>query len=268
MKVSNFVAMASPSSGVRADELFNGQTFAMHRRTDRLFAILLPIQWVAAVVTALTVSPRAWAGGASWVHPHVWAAVLLAGVIVSLPTVLALTSPGARSTRHVVAVAQMLIGSLLIHLGGGRIETHFHVFVSLAFLALYRDWRVLITASACVAGDHILRGWLWPLSIYGVQTATLWRSIEHASWVAFEDVLLALGSLQTLREMREVAGRQAEIESTRDMIEGVVRDRTVELRKARDELERRVLERTDELEHANGCLFQGLIAQIAPAASE
>ena len=41
----------------------------------------------------------------------------------------------------------MLMGALLIHLTVGRIETHFHVFVSLAILAFYRDWRVLIPAT-------------------------------------------------------------------------------------------------------------------------
>ena len=56
--------------------------------------------------------------------------------------------PGETLTRHVVAVGQMLTGALLIHLTGGRIETHFHVFGSLAFLAFYLDWRVLVTASA------------------------------------------------------------------------------------------------------------------------
>ena len=42
----------------------------------------------------------------------------------------------------------MLTSALLIHLTGGRIETHFHVFGSLAFLAFYRDWRVLVPADA------------------------------------------------------------------------------------------------------------------------
>jgi hypothetical protein len=52
----------------------------------------------------------------------------------------------------------MLMGALLIHLTGGRIETHFHFFGSLAFLAIYRDWRVLLTASTVVAADHLIRG--------------------------------------------------------------------------------------------------------------
>ena len=58
--------------------------------------------------------------------------------------------------------------ALLIHLTGGRIETHFHVFGSLAFLAFYRDWRVLIPATVVVAADHLLRGLYFPQSVYGV----------------------------------------------------------------------------------------------------
>ena len=54
------------------------------------------------------------------------------------------------------------MSALLIHLTGGRIETHFHVFGSLAILAFYRDWRVLIPATVVVALDHMLRGLFWP----------------------------------------------------------------------------------------------------------
>ena len=71
-------------------------------------------------------------------------------------------SPGQAITRHVIAVSQMLVSALLIHLTGGRIETHFHVFGSLAFLTFYRDWRVLVTATIVVALDHFLRGTYWP----------------------------------------------------------------------------------------------------------
>src|SRR5205085_7643571 len=107
----------------------------------------------------------------SQTHIHVWAAVFLGGVIVAFPIYLGLRRPGETLTRHVIAAGQMLIGGLYIHLTGGRIETHFHIFGSLAFLAFYRDWRVLITASAVVYADHILRGIYWPQSVYGVLSA-------------------------------------------------------------------------------------------------
>jgi hypothetical protein len=51
-----------------------------------------------------------------------------------------------------MALAQVLWSALLIHLTGGRIETHFHVFVSLAFLAFDLDWTVPVTATVVVAG--------------------------------------------------------------------------------------------------------------------
>ena len=78
---------------------------------------------------------------------------------------LSLYTPCHTSTRHVVAVAQMLTSALLIHITGGRIETHFHVFGSLAFLAFYRDWRVFIPATIVVGLDHMVRGIFWPQSV-------------------------------------------------------------------------------------------------------
>jgi PAS domain S-box-containing protein len=218
-----------PGSTARADELFRQHQQAIFRRTDRLFAGLLGFQWVVAIAAALWLSPRAWAGPASETHLHVWAALALGGLIISLPVGLAVFRPGLAWTRHTIAVAQMLLGALLIHLTGGRIETHFHVFGSLAFLAFYRDWRVLVTASAVVAVDHFLRGLFWPLSVYGILAGGEWRWLEHAGWVLFEDLFLIRACMQGVREMRNIAERQAQLEATRDRIETTVRERTAEL---------------------------------------
>src|SRR5262249_39236573 len=157
---------------------------------DRLFVRLLLFQWLASICVALWVSPRAWAGMDSHIHPHVWAALYLGAVSISLPVLLFLLRPGSTLTRHIVAVGQVLMTALLIHLTGGRIETHFQVFGSLAFLAFYRDWRVLVTASALVVVDHFLRGIWWPQSVYGVAGGAEWRWLEHGGWVAFLDVFL------------------------------------------------------------------------------
>src|SRR6202042_3320984 len=120
-----------------------------------------------------------WMGAQSEVHVHVWAAIVLGGIISVLPAIIAWWYPGETATRHIVAVGQMLMSALLIHVTGGRIETHFHVFGSLAILAFYRDWRVLVSATAVVYADHIIRGIFWPESVYGVLYASIWRSLEH-----------------------------------------------------------------------------------------
>ena len=219
---------------VRTREIFAHDLNRIHQRTDRLFVGLMIFQWAAGVGAACWIAPRAWAGTMSEVHPHIWAGAILGGAIVSFPVLLGLLRPGWWVTRHVVGAAQMLMSALLIHLSGGRIETHFHVFGSLAFLAFYRDWRVLMTASTVVAADHFLRGIYWPESVYGVLTSGGLRWLEHAGWVVFEDLFLVNSCLGAMREMREVAERQARLETLNDVIEHAVEERTAELAEARD----------------------------------
>src|SRR5688500_12573360 len=180
-------ASSVESQDARADAVFHEHQLALYVRTDRMFAYLMGGQWLAAIVFALAVSPRTWAGAESQVHVHVWAAVILGGLVSVFPAALALLRPGATLTRHTIAAAQMLMGALLIHLTGGRIETHFHVFGSLAMLAFYRDWRVLIPATVVVALDHLLPGAFWPQSGYGVLVASPWRWLDHAAWGRFAE---------------------------------------------------------------------------------
>ncbi|OAI41637.1 hypothetical protein AYO40_02790 [Planctomycetaceae bacterium SCGC AG-212-D15] len=225
----------SRSTAERADILFHQHQEEIFVRTDRLFAGLLAFQWVAGIAVASWISPLAWTGARNETHPHVWAALLLGGGIVSLPIALALLRPGRTATRHIIAIAQMLIGALLIHLTGGRIETHFHVFGSLAFLAFYRDWRVLITGSVVVAVDHFVRGAFWTQSIFGVLTSSPWRWLEHAGWVVFEDLFLVYSCVQAVQKTREIAWRQAQQESTQAEIEITVQQRTAQLSWAKEQ---------------------------------
>jgi signal transduction histidine kinase len=213
----------------RALELLGIHQQEIWRRTDRLFVRLLLLEWVAAVVFALIFTPTTWAGAARQIHPHVWQALLTGGAIFSSPAMFARWKPGAAITRHVIAVAQMLCSALLIHVGGGRIEMHFHVFGSLAFLAFYRDWRVLISASVVVAMDHLLRGMFIPQSVFGIASASNWRWLEHAAWVIFEDVFLIASCAKGVREMRDIAERQALLEESHRTVEEKVRERTRQL---------------------------------------
>jgi signal transduction histidine kinase/DNA-binding response OmpR family regulator len=196
----------------RARELYLEHRAKLHNATSRTFAILLVVVWVLSMAIAAWVSPRTWTGAASGVHPHLIAAIVV-GALIALPSAaIAWLRPTARSSRHVVAIAQMLLGSLLIHLTGGRIEAHFYIFGVLAFLAMYRDWQVLMTASLVVVADHVLRGALMPFSVYGVLSATIWRSLEHGGWVLFEDAFLVVACLRGAREMKDIADRHARLE--------------------------------------------------------
>lgn len=196
----------------RAQEIFNEQLSQIHRSTDYIFAWLLLGQWAFAVILAIIVSPLAWEGLNRAIHLHVWIALILGGVITLPASLLGFFASGKDYTRHAIAMSQILIGSLLIHLTGGRIETHFHVFGSLAFLAFYRDWKVLLNATLIVVADHILRGIFYPESVFGGITNVYLRVAEHAAWVVFEDVFLLIGIERSLSEMRKIAIEQAQIE--------------------------------------------------------
>ncbi len=203
---------------MRAKELYDRDLGLVHARTDRMFAGLMLFQWLAIVLAAIYISPLTWEGAQSSIHIHVWAAILLGGAIASAPIYFALTQPGAVITRQVIAVAQMLMSGLLIHVTGGRIETHFHVFGSLAFLAFYRDWRVLVTASVVTAADHLIRGTYFPASIYGVETVNNWRWLEHTGWVVFEDIFLVYACVRGTAEMKDIGMRQAQLEETNERL--------------------------------------------------
>ncbi len=50
-----------------------------YRDVDFRFAVLMTVQWAAAIVAAVLISPNTWAGTESTMHVHVYAAVLLGG---------------------------------------------------------------------------------------------------------------------------------------------------------------------------------------------
>ncbi len=249
----------APEAATRTETIFRSYLSKVERRTDQMFLWLLLAQWISAVAIALVWSPRTWIAQYWDIHQHVIAAAVLGGLCAAYPIYLILRKPGTRYTRHMIAVGQMLQSALLVHVTGGRIETHFHVFGSLALLAFYRDWPVLITAGIVVYLDHLALGAWFPLSVYGVPAASVWRSLEHAWWALFETVFLAMSCRQGIRELRRIAERETELERANQDLEGRIRERTEQLRKAMEGLEALVEERTKELVATT----QGLEVQVA-----
>jgi methyl-accepting chemotaxis protein len=62
---------------------------------------------------------------------------------------------GSVPTRLFMAAVYMVLAALLIHEADGMIEMHFAIFVLLAFLLIYRDWRPIVFAAAVIAVHHI-----------------------------------------------------------------------------------------------------------------
>lgn len=216
------------------ESIFERELRELQRLTDRVFGYLLVAQWFFGVGCAVIISPKTWEGMSSTTHTHVWAAIVVGGALVSLPLWLIWKFPGEPLTRWVVASAQVMFSGLLIHLMGGRIEAHFHVFGSLALLAFYRDAYVFLPAVALIFLDHLFRGLFWPESVFGVFTPSVWRAFEHAGWVLFETIFLLWGIHQGREHLRKLSQLQLSLMKERDSLEGRVQQRTSEVARARD----------------------------------
>src|SRR5688572_5662869 len=89
------------SLGQRVQHLLKKQQQRHHAAIDRMFGVLMLIQWAAAVAAAYWISPLTWEGLSHSIHPHVWLALGFGGAIASLPAILDFCYPGRLITRHV-----------------------------------------------------------------------------------------------------------------------------------------------------------------------
>ena len=202
----------------RAQARYDQQLAAVQRRAHRIFAWFLLGQWPLAVGIALVRMP------------DIWLPVLaVGGLLTVFPLLMLRVGPGHPATRHVVAACQILWSAVLGHVTG-RVEGMFHVFGSMAFLAFYRDATVLITATIVVVAEQVVGS---PLAT-SLYSTTWWRLAEHTAWLAFENVVLALGIHGLHIEMRTEADRFAELEGLAERVEESVAVRTAALKASED----------------------------------
>src|SRR5437868_6192195 len=77
----------------------------LHRRTDRFFAKLLLVEWLAAIAMALFVSPLTWTGKYAQPNFHLYSALFFGATITLFPAWLGFRQSGSALTRHVLAAA-------------------------------------------------------------------------------------------------------------------------------------------------------------------
>lgn len=206
--------MTTISLSESASKRFDAAFLQVCTKTDKILAVGLAVQWVVLVALALIVTPNTWIGSTSSPNNHLIASIVLGGLIAGLPIAMVWFKRGTLHTRLSVGIAYALMGGLFVHVGGGRIEYHFHYFASMAILSIYRDWRVLVAATAIAAADHAFRGIFWTQSMYGIATASKLRWIEHAIWLVTEVGFLIYMSRTALADMNAAASREAQLDET------------------------------------------------------
>jgi diguanylate cyclase (GGDEF)-like protein/PAS domain S-box-containing protein len=89
----------------------------------------------------------------------------------------------------------MIASAVLVHLGGGRTEMHFHFFVMLPVISLYQEWRPFLISVGFVALHHGIVGVVSPLNVFdnpaAIQHPILWAGIHAAFVLAASAVCIA-----------------------------------------------------------------------------
>ena len=97
-------------------------------------------------------------------------------------------APGSLFSRIMLSIIGMLMVCLHIQLAMGLTELHFGVFVFLAFLLVYRDWRPIVAAAITIALHHVLFDRLqahgWP--VFCMSEPNFGRVLIHAAFVVIQ----------------------------------------------------------------------------------
>ncbi len=125
-------------------------------------------------------------------------------LIASVPLFLLATQASSSLTKHSVAIGTQLLAALHIQQTMGMTEMHFQVFVLLAFLSFYRDWKVIITGTLVIAVHHILGFIMQHLDgsiiVFEDAKPAFIILLIHASFAILECVLLAFMAKQAASE--------------------------------------------------------------------
>ena len=183
--------------------------FRIRARADRALAWLLLAHFPVALAIA-------------GVHDTWTAALVVGGSVSAITFYMARTRAGAVETRFAIAIGFMAYSGLFIHQSQGMVELHFHVFASLAFLLVYRDWRVPVVAAVVIALHHLGLDALDPQAHFahvlpdghhGLPIVVL-----HAVFVIFETAVLVFLAITLEREVVDLSDLRAREQDEREQL--------------------------------------------------
>jgi signal transduction histidine kinase len=192
----------------------------------RTFRLLFAVQWAVALVLA-------WNSAQPDDSRVLYTALL--GAVLSLPALcFAYAAPLAVWVRHFTAISQIGWSMAFIWLLEGRVEAQFHIFASLALLAFYRDWRVLVTATLAAIAWPVGRVLMLP-DTYLVGASAWWRIADQSVWVVAELCVLVIAVQQSLKTVQRFSEHAAVLAMSNESIGKDVDARTTELERSRDQ---------------------------------
>ena len=114
-----------------------------------------------------------------------------AAALLSSSVAVFLALRGTLASRLLLALCQSAMVALHIQLGRGTLEFHFGVFVTLALLLVYADWRPILAAALFFAVHHVVFDRLQAagLGTYCISAPDFLKVLIHASYVVIQTSL-------------------------------------------------------------------------------
>jgi diguanylate cyclase (GGDEF)-like protein len=121
---------------------------SMHLLSDKVMIVLLLIQWIISTfITSVAYN--------TYFYGFFGGAMIVVPLLLLYPYL-----KGDKFFRYFVAMAMMLFSVVFIQQYLGRIEMHFHVFIVMAILTLYKDIIPLIVAATTTLVHHVVFNYL------------------------------------------------------------------------------------------------------------
>ncbi len=122
-------------------------------------------------------------------------AIIVSLAITAGPALLCWLRPGGLLTSASIGAAAIAYSGLMIHLGRGMIEMHFHIFAILAALAGLGRVTPILVAAATAALHHVLFWLYFPSSVFNYD-ASFQTVLIHASFVVGETIVLVAAAIR------------------------------------------------------------------------
>lgn len=115
-------------------------------------------------------------------------AIISSLVVLAIGTLGYVMYRGKEPCRYFMATTLMLMVALHIHFAMGMLEFHFGVFVTLALLLMYRDWRPILVAAIVIAVHHVVVDRLQAagFAIFCLEEANFRQVMIHAAYVVVQ----------------------------------------------------------------------------------
>ena len=147
---------------------------------------------------------------------------VVGGVIAVLAVASYALARGTLWTRFALPLLLCATVALHIQVSLGMIEFHFGVFVTLALVMVYRDWRVVLACAAFFAVHHVLfdRLQAWGFGMYCLTAASFPRVVLHATYVVLQtgvEIFIVHRMTQAFSQGRELNALVAQVDQPQTM---------------------------------------------------